>query len=180
MAAARSLDRPAGRHRRLTTAWDAAHQVIATMGDRFVLVRLGGHAAGKAAAGRGHAQRLLRGRRCAASSPRRRQAASVISSTGSIQLTDAEIERILRLADLVTRARTGVERDYQGNPVNRPRAGDADRLAKQLVQLARGGIAIGMTRTEAMAVVSGAPGHHAAARVLRPRRCRLLPEVLHR
>src|SRR5262249_55788225 len=30
----------------VTTAWDAAHQVVATMGDRFLLVRLAADAAG--------------------------------------------------------------------------------------------------------------------------------------
>jgi hypothetical protein len=34
-----------------TPAWDSAHQVISTMGDRFVLVRVTASAAGRRAAG---------------------------------------------------------------------------------------------------------------------------------
>ena len=137
-----------------TTAWDAAHQVIATMGDRFVLVRLEASAQGRLAAGR---QAM---RNVSTEVTMRQQLAEavgkllgIVSSTGRIQLDDDEIEHILGLADLVTRARTGVERDYQGNPMNAHALEMPTRLAKQLVQLARGGIAIGMTREQAMAVV---------------------------
>ncbi len=142
-----------------TTAWDAAHQVIATMGDRFVLVRLESTAHGRLAAGR---QAM---RNVSTEVTMRQELAAAVggllglysgaidAATADIQLDDDEFEHILGLADLVTRARTGVERDYQGNPMNAHALEMPTRLAKQLVQLARGAIAIGMTRGEAMGVV---------------------------
>ena len=73
------------------------------------------------------------------------------------QLTDDEADPVLDLADLVTRARTAVERDFKGNPVFAHALEMPTRLAKQLVQLARGGLALGMDRDEAMAVVAAWP-----------------------
>ena len=34
------------------------------------------------------------------------------------QLTDAETDRLTKLANIVTRARTGVERDYRGDVID--------------------------------------------------------------
>jgi hypothetical protein len=68
----------------------------------------------------------------------------------AIDLTRDEIERILLAADITTRARTGVELDYRGDVsfAHKPEA--PTRFAKQLVQLVRGAVAIGMRRPGAI------------------------------
>ena len=57
---------------------------------------------------------------------------------------------MLKAADNVTKARTPVERDYAGNVVDAHAPEMPTRYAKQLVQIVRGGIAIGMRRERAM------------------------------
>lgn len=135
----------------VTTAWDSAHQVVATMGDRFVLVRLnsGDH---RQAAGR---QAM---RNVDSETSMREELATVVGDLlkmvdpdTQVELTDVEIDALLDLADLVTRARTAVERDYQGNPMFAHGLEMPTRYAKQLVQIARGGIALGMSRPDALA-----------------------------
>lgn len=54
------------------------------------------------------------------------------------------------MADLVTRARTAVERDYQGNPMFAHGLEMPTRFAKQLVQIMQGGLSLGMSRAYAM------------------------------
>jgi hypothetical protein len=157
-----------------TTAWDAAHQVIATMGDRFLLVRprTGQHA--RLAAG------LKAMRNVSSEAAMRAELGGVVEqlldsiprSAGDISLTDAEENDVLGLADLVTRARTAVERDFQGNPAFAHALEMPTRLAKQLVQVARGGQAIGMTRGEAMGAVE-----RVAADTMPPLRLRVLADV---
>ena len=59
----------------------------------------------------------------------------------------------MKAADLVTLARSAVERDYRGE-IEFAHAPEAPtRFAKQLVQLLRGAISIGMTPAEAMRLV---------------------------
>jgi hypothetical protein len=58
--------------------------------------------------------------------------------------------QLVKMADIVTYARTAVERDYQGNIVNAHMPEMPTRFAKQLAQLVRGGVAIGMARVKAM------------------------------
>jgi hypothetical protein len=50
----------------------------------------------------------------------------------------------------VTKARTAVERDYRGEVIDAHAPEMPTRFAKQLTQMMRGGIAIGMTRERAM------------------------------
>ena len=73
--------------------------------------------------------------------------------TTAHQLSDAEVDQLVKAADLVTLARSAVERDYRGDIefAHDPEA--PTRFAKQLVQLLRGAIAIGMTPAEAMRLV---------------------------
>src|SRR5262249_21379133 len=52
--------------------------------------------------------------------------------------------------DIVTRARTGVERDYRGDVTMAHAAEMPTRFGKQLAQVVRGAVAIGMTRDAAM------------------------------
>ena len=136
----------------VTTAWDAAHAVVASMGDRFVLLRLR-TGDGRQRAGRGAV------RNTGGEVGMRQELADAVGGlvahmdTNPHQLSDAEVEQVVKVADLVTLARSAVERDFRGDIefAHDPEA--PTRFAKQLVQLLRGAIAIGMTPTEAMRLV---------------------------
>ena len=116
-----------------TTAWDKAHAVIATMGDRFVIVR------GDTTAGREEAALKAienTGREAA-------MRAELAASMGALvagadlavrDLTDAEKAQLVKLANIVTWARTGVERDYRGEVVDAHAREMPTRFAKQLGQ----------------------------------------------
>src|SRR5262249_60487697 len=66
------------------------------------------------------------------------------------QLASAERQRLIRLANIVTRARSGVERDYKGDVIDAHASEMPTRLARQLTQLIRGAVAIGMSPATAM------------------------------
>lgn len=133
----------------VTTAWDAAHAVVSTMGDRFVLVRIDSTA-----------NRMPAGRRAIRNTgdeaTMRTELASAVASViagmnrDAITVTEVESDRILEAADLVTLARTGVEYDYRGDVIDAHAPEMPTRFAKQLAQLVRGGVAIGMDRTDAL------------------------------
>lgn len=133
----------------VTTAWDAAHAVIATMGDRFVLLRMDS-TVHRAAAGRqaiantGHEDQM----RVELSEA----ATGVLAGMDTVAqpVTDDEAERIMRAADLVTLARTGVEFDYRGDVVNSHAPEMPTRFAKELTQILRGAVSIGMDRDHAL------------------------------
>lgn len=133
----------------VTTAWDKAHSVIASMGDRFVLIRMdstaGRIAAGRKAIGNTGSEVEMRAELAAA-------AAGVLAGMNPdpVTLTDAETEVLLAAADLVTLARTGVEYDYRGDVTDAHAPEMPTRFAKQLAQIVRGGVAIGMDRLAAM------------------------------
>jgi hypothetical protein len=133
----------------VTTAWDTAHGVIATLGDRFVLVRIDSTTArqksGRKAIGNTGAEATMRAELAAA-------VGGVIAgmATTPITITDNETEALLQAADLVTLARTGVEYDYKGNVVDAHAPEMPTRFAKQLAQIVRGGVAIGMDRADAL------------------------------
>lgn len=156
----------------VTTAWDSAHQVIATMGDRFVLVRLnsGNHrkAAGRQAMRNVSAETQMRDEltKCVTA------LMDGIDPDAAIELDGDEVETLLDLADLVTRARTAVERDYQGNPVFAHALEMPTRFAKQLVQLARGSLVLGKSRTDALTVAT-----RGARDSMPPLRLRILADV---
>jgi DNA-binding transcriptional ArsR family regulator len=59
---------------------------------------------------------------------------------------------VLRAADLVTLARTGVEYDYRGDVIDAHAPEMPTRFAKQLTQVIRGAVAIGMDRDRALAL----------------------------
>ena len=65
-------------------------------------------------------------------------------------LTDAERDRLIELANVVTWARSGVERDYRGDVVNAHAPEMPTRFAKQLAQLVRGALSLGMPSEIAM------------------------------
>ncbi len=133
----------------VTTAWDAAHAVIATMGDRFVLLRMDSTK-----------QRTCAGRRAIANTGSEDKMRAELStavadvlagaSSSGIELSQTETDKLLAAADLVTRARTGVEFDYRGDVIDAHAPEMPTRFAKQLAQVVRGGVAVGMSRDVAM------------------------------
>ena len=140
----------------VTTAWDAAHQVVATMGDRFLLVRLrtGDHrrASGLQSMANVGAEVRMRAHLSEVTGKLLAGAAGYVAAEPEPGLTDDEMGSLLGLADLVTRARTPVERDYQGNPAWAHGLEMPTRFAKQLVQIVRGGLLLGLDRDTAMQV----------------------------
>jgi hypothetical protein len=133
----------------VTTAWDAAHSVVAAMGDRFVVIRADSNKArGKSATKAiGNTGREIAMRQELA------QAAGAIignASTDEYQFTEDETEQLVKAANIVTLARTAVERDYRGDVIDAHAPEMPTRFAKQLAQMVRGAIAIGMAVTDAM------------------------------
>jgi hypothetical protein len=134
----------------VTTAWDTAHAVIATMGDRFVVIRADSRE-GRRASG----MRAIRN--TGDEIAMRRELAAAVSGiieqvdpAEEYRLNDAETTKLVDMADVVTRARTGVERDFQGEVVDAHMPEMPTRFAKQLAQVIRGAVAIGMTPDAAM------------------------------
>lgn len=134
----------------VTTAWDRAHTVIASMGDRFVLLRMdstvGRQVAGRRAIGNTGSETEMRAELAEA-------VAGVLGGVdpaAGIEPTDAETDILLAAADLTTLARTGVEFDNRGEVIDAHAPEMPTRFAKQLTQVLRGGVAIGMDRAEAM------------------------------
>ena len=109
----------------VTTAWDTHHGVPATMGDRFVLVRIDSttnrEAAGrKAIANTGSEERMRKELAQAAAG-----VLAGVRAGPNIKVTDEETDTLLGAADLVTLARTGVEYAYNGDVTNAHAPGDA-------------------------------------------------------
>jgi hypothetical protein len=133
----------------VTTAWDTHHALVAAMGDRFVLVRVdstkGRQAAGRKAIGNTGAEIRMRAELADA-------VASVLAGmdTTGTAVTDEETDVLLAAADLVTLARTAVERDYRGNVIDAHAPEMPTRFAKELTQIIRGAVAIGMDRRDAL------------------------------
>lgn len=136
----------------VTTAWDRANaDTIAAFGDRFVVVRMdsatGRIAAGRKAIGNTGSEEAMREELAAAVGGV--IAGADLSASGP---DDDETARILAAADLVTLARTAVDLDYRGNVVDAHAPEMPTRFAKQLAQMFRGGVAIGLSREEALAL----------------------------
>jgi hypothetical protein len=133
----------------VTTAWDRAHAAIAAMGDRFVLVRMdstqGRHAAGRQAIGNTGHEAAMRAELATA-------VARVLAGMQhrGVDVTEDETDVLLAAADVVTRARTAVERDYRGDVIDAHAPEMPTRFAKQLTQIVRGAVAVGIDRTAAL------------------------------
>jgi hypothetical protein len=132
----------------VTTAWDAAHAVVSAMGDRFVLLRINSNAGRKASG--------MRAIRNTGEEKRMREELSAAlggvvchASAENVEVREDEVRQILNAADIVTMARTAVERDYAGEVIDAHAPEMPTRFAKQLTQMLRGGIAIGMSRQRA-------------------------------
>src|SRR5262249_61823675 len=76
-----------------------------------------------------------------------------IDAKNAYELTPEDSNVILKAADLVTRARTGVERDYRGEVIDAHDPEMPTRFVKQLTQIMRGAIAIGMAHQAALKLV---------------------------
>ncbi|MGK2880440.1 MAG: hypothetical protein ACSLE6_06465 [Mycobacterium sp.] len=137
----------------VTTAWDTHHSVVAAMGDRFVLLRMdstqGRSAAGRRAIANTGSETAMRAELADAVVV---VVAGVPRGGIGAELTEAEAERLLDAADLVTLTRTGVEYDHRGEVIDAHAPEMPTRFAKQLAQVFRGGIAVGMTREAALAL----------------------------
>src|SRR5262249_15461969 len=119
-----------------TTAWDTAHLVIAIMGDRFVVVL----------ADSAGAQTRIRSAGMAASNGGQEfgRGPGLAVATGGLHpnaspeeyfFPPAERTRLINLANIVTWARTGVERDYRGYVTDVHASEMPTRLSKQLAML---------------------------------------------
>ncbi len=134
----------------VTTAWDQAREVISEMGDRFVLLRMdsktGRQAAGRRAIGNTGDETAMRSQLGAA-------VAGVLAGVDprdAITVTEEETDVLLAAADIVTLARTAVVRDNRGDVIDAHAPEMPTRFAKQLTQIVRGAVAVGMDRTEAL------------------------------
>jgi hypothetical protein len=156
----------------VTTEWDSHHAVIAAMGDRFVLCRVdstrgrrtsGGHALANV----GHEDAM-----------RAELADAVAALFADLDpdravLSDKHQAELLDLADLVTLGRTAIIRDQRGEPLEAHMPEAPTRFAKQLGQLIRGALALGMEKDDALTLA-----RRCAADSLPPMRRRLLGHLL--
>lgn len=132
-----------------TTAWDSAHAVVSSMGDRFAVIRLDS-SAGRRAKGR---QALANvGSEATMRAELRLAVAGVLAGMRPelATLTEDDTEELLAAADLVTWARTATERDHQGNIVDAHALEAPTRFAKGIGQIMRGALAIGVARERAL------------------------------
>jgi hypothetical protein len=134
----------------VTTAWDVAHAVVSVMGDRFVSIR-SDSTVGRSKAG-------IRAIRNTGEEVAMR--AEIVAAVGGLighieadktwPLEDEEIEHLVAASDIVTLSRTAVERDFRGDVINSHAPEMPTRFAKQLAQMVRGGLALGMDRRAAL------------------------------
>ena len=132
-----------------TTAWDSAHTVISQMGDRFVLVRIDST--------RGRRNSGMRAiRNTGDEIEMRHELATAVggliahASLKETRLTETETTKLVNAADIVTLARTAVDYDYKGDVSVAHAPEMPTRFAKQLTQIIRGGVAIGLSRKAGM------------------------------
>jgi hypothetical protein len=134
-----------------TTAWDSHHGVVAKMGDRFVVIRPRNddrEAVGRQAmANTGREELMREGLRQAVA-----HALAGMKPNFNPELRDTETDALLQAANVVTLARTAVETDFKGNLIDAHAPEKPTRFAKQLTQLMRGSLALGMARSEALSL----------------------------
>ena len=133
----------------VTTAYDSAHAVIASMGDRFALVRVDS-SLGRMQAGRQALQNVGR-----EDQMRPELATAVGELLLSVRpelavLDDQAMTELLGAANLVTLSRTAVERDNHGNVLEAHAPEAPTRFAKMLAQVVRGALSLGVDRQTAL------------------------------
>jgi predicted transcriptional regulator len=136
----------------VTSAWDSAHAVVAAMGDRFLIVRLdsrvGGVRSGRQAIRNTGDEEQMR-------KQLKEEVGALLRAVDykrDLTLTAEEAEDLLIVADVVTLARTAVEHDARGYVIDAHAPEMPTRFAKQLTQIMRGGLSLGMSRERAMQV----------------------------
>lgn len=133
----------------VTTAYDSAHGVIAAMGDRFALVRMDSSAVATRVDS-GHQAMSNVGSEHTMRAELAESVSKLLANIGAAtELSNQDIGVLFPAADLVTLARTGVERDFQGNVLDAHAPEMPTRFAKQLGQIVRGAVALGVDRTRA-------------------------------
>jgi DNA-binding transcriptional ArsR family regulator len=129
----------------VTTAWDSAYAVVGAMGDRFLLVRINSYEnreqIGRQAIRNIGREKEMRNELAAAVAALFAEPAEVVG-----EVDEAEF---LAIADFVTLARTTTDVDSRGNVLDAHAPEAPTRFAKQLAQLARGAMAIGLNYAEA-------------------------------
>lgn len=157
----------------VTTAWDKAHGVVSSMGDRFILVRLdsttGRIGAGRQAIRNTGDEATMR----AELSDAVAGLLGTVDPAAPVGVTEDEAEVLLQLADVATRARTAVERDYRGDVIDAHAPEMPTRFAKQLTQVVRGALALGMGGDHALGLAQ-----RCAADSLPPLRLAVLLDLL--
>jgi hypothetical protein len=133
-----------------TSAWDSHHAVISQWGDRFVLIRsdskIGRVEAGNQAIRNVGQEPTMRAELAAAVGG----LVGNIDTQGPYGVEEAEISQLIKAANIVTHSRTAVERDYRGDILDAHSPEMPTRFTKQLCQIVRGGLALGMRRADAL------------------------------
>jgi hypothetical protein len=133
----------------VTTAWDSAHAVVTSMGDRFLLVRMDSKV-GRIRSGRQAIHNT--GGEVAMRAELSATVAGLLAHVDRAETnpTETETNILVGLADIVTLARTAVETDPRGDVIDAHAPEMPTRFAKQLTQVMRGAIALGMPRSRAL------------------------------
>ncbi|MGO9156778.1 DUF3854 domain-containing protein [Mycobacterium sp.] len=139
----------------VTSAYDRAREVISKLGDRFVLLRVNSNDAEARKDAAKSAVRGVGGEKKMRADLARLVAGLVenIDTAAAINPDDNEIDAIINAADLVTRARTAVDRAPNGEVEEAHMLEMPTRYPKELVQIFRGATAIGLGRDAAMRLV---------------------------
>jgi hypothetical protein len=131
----------------VTPVIDEQHSFLAIMGERFLLYRL-------PEVPRAEIARRSLSRRSREPELRARIRATVgdfleqFVDCGPLPLPDGFTEPLITLTDIVTRARSGVARDYNANLLYIPEPEAPTRLAKQLAQLGAPSLRSAWARTK--------------------------------
>jgi hypothetical protein len=133
----------------VTPVIDEQHAFLAVMGERFLLYRLPEvtrrEIARRSLERRGHEGELRDRIRTLVAAFLER-----FRNVGRLELPDEFTEPLITLADIVTRARSGVARDYQTRDIlYLPEPEAPTRLAKQIAQLMSAALVIGVDEVEA-------------------------------
>ena len=156
----------------VTTEWDQAYAVIASMGDRFVCIRVNS-TVGRVTAGR-HAINNL-GTEDAMDDELAAVMRAVlvgVDASQPIEVSSDEAEQLLAAANLVTLARTAAVRSRNGYVLDVHDPEMPTRFAKQITQLMRGAVAIGLGRDHALELAM-----RCARESIPPRRFAILHDV---
>jgi predicted transcriptional regulator len=133
-----------------TTEWDTAHEVLAACGDRFLLVRID-TTLGRRAAFRQARQNLgheveMRQELCTVVG----RLLQTVDPNPDVVLTAEEEDDLYELSNVLTWARSSVRRDYRDDVISPHSPEQPPRVGKQLFQLIRSAVALGMSRRRAM------------------------------